>query len=266
MQSSCKYRTSNASCSVRRRLASPPCEKATPCIYVLSKKSPCSLNLTVTIQPVSSLHPITTSALLDSGAIGTFVNRDFIHKHHLETTPLPQPIPVHNVDGTLNKNGTITEEVEVLLWIRSHQERAQLVVTNLGFQSVIIGHSWLLHHNPEVDWANQKITLLWCPLECRGLKLPKPPEAEVDLEPGDRLYGVFIPEEWAAEYIHATTTPSQQLAEQAQADMEQTFVEMVPEAYHDFADVFSKDAFNELPPWKPWDHAIDLTPDADLPL
>jgi len=116
-----------------------------------------------------------------------------------------------------------------------------------------------------VDWVNQKITLLQCPSECRGLKLPKPPEAEADLEPGDRLYGVFIPEEWAAEYIHTTTTPSQQLAEQTQADMEWTFAEMVPEAYHDFADVFSKDAFNELPPQKPWDHTIDLTPDTDLP-
>jgi len=40
---------------------------------------------------------------------------------------------------------------------------------------------------------------------------------------------------------------------------------MVPEPYHNFADVFSKDAFNELPPQKPWDHAIDLTPDAELP-
>jgi len=51
-----------------------------------------------------------------------FVNQDFVHKHHLETTPLPQPIPVHNVDGTLNKNGSITEEAEVLLQIGSHQE------------------------------------------------------------------------------------------------------------------------------------------------
>ena len=111
-----------------------------------------------------------------------------------------------------------------------------------------------------MDWANQKITLSRCPSECRRLELPKLPEAETGLEPGDRLYAVFIPEEWAVEYIHATTTPSQQLAEQVQADTEWTFAEMVPEAYHDFADMFSKDAFNELPPWKPWDHTIDLTP------
>ena len=29
--------------------------------------------------------------------------------------------------------------------------------------------------------------------------------------------------------------------------------------------MFSKEAFDQLPPWKPWDHAIDLVPDAKLP-
>jgi len=40
---------------------------------------------------------------------------------------------------------------------------------------------------------------------------------------------------------------------------------MVPAQYHDFRDVFSKEAFDELPPWKAWDHAIDLTPETELP-
>ena len=35
--------------------------------------------------------------------------------------------------------------------------------------------------------------------------------------------------------------------------------------YHDFRDVFSKEAFDELPPQKAWDHAIDLTPGTELP-
>ena len=46
-----------------------------------------------------------------------FVNRDFVRRHNLETTPLPGPIPVHNVDRTPNENGFITEEVEALLRI-----------------------------------------------------------------------------------------------------------------------------------------------------
>src|SRR6266478_4425647 len=40
---------------------------------------------------------------------------------------------------------------------------------------------------------------------------------------------------------------------------------MVPEHYHDFKDIFSKEAFAHLPPWKAWDHTIDLAPDSQLP-
>ena len=181
-----------------------------------------------------------------------FVNRDFVRKHNIETTPLLQPIPVHNVDGTPNENGLVTEEVDVLLQIGPHQERARLAVTNLRQQTVIIGHSWLLNHNPKVDWTNQKITFTRCPPKCSK---PKPPK-----EPDD------IPEEWAAEYIQVMTTPSQQFAQQAQSDTsERSFTDLIPEAYHNFEDVFSKDAFNELPPCKVWDHAIDLIPDVKLP-
>src|SRR5258708_819338 len=40
---------------------------------------------------------------------------------------------------------------------------------------------------------------------------------------------------------------------------------MVPAQYHNFRDVFSKEAFDELPPQKAWDHAIDLSPGTELP-
>src|SRR5258705_10498260 len=40
---------------------------------------------------------------------------------------------------------------------------------------------------------------------------------------------------------------------------------MVLAQYHNFRDVFSKEAFDELPLWKAWDHAIDLTPGTELP-
>src|SRR6266705_3565273 len=43
------------------------------------------------------------------------------------------------------------------------------------------------------------------------------------------------------------------------------FEALVPKQYQDFRDVFSKEAFDQLPPQKPWDHAIDLTPNAKLP-
>src|SRR4051812_42853857 len=40
-----------------------------------------------------------------------------------------------------------------------------------------------------------------------------------------------------------------------------TTKEIVPIHYHNFIqDVFSKESFDELPPRKPWDHMIELTP------
>src|SRR5258708_7485194 len=87
-----------------------------------------------------------------------------------------------------------------------------------------------------------------------------------ELEPRDVIYAAFIPPKWEEQYIEAMDTPSQQLAQEAQkAEESQPLKDMVLVQYHDFGDVFSKEAFNELPPWKAWDHAIDLTPEAKLP-
>src|SRR5258707_439771 len=189
-----------------------------------------------------------------------FVNRAFAQKHKLETSPLPNPVPVHNVDGTPNKNGSIMEEVEVILRYGQHMEKAHLAVANLGWQTVIIGHLWLTHHNPEVDWACQSVTMSRCPPECQGQSNGGVAE-DNGPEPGDVIYTAFIPPEWAEHHIRATDTPSQQLAQEAQkAEVSWPLEDMVPAQYHDFRDIFSKEAFDELPPWKVWDHAIDLSP------
>ena len=62
----------------------------------------------------------------------TFINRDFVQRHRLETTPLPQPVLLRNIDGSANEHGSITEEVHTLLHFGQHSERAQFTVTNLG--------------------------------------------------------------------------------------------------------------------------------------
>ena len=59
--------------------------------------------------PITLDRTIETSALIDSGAEGTFIDKTFAHKHGIHLTPLNRPIPVYNVDGTRNKLGSITE-------------------------------------------------------------------------------------------------------------------------------------------------------------
>src|SRR5258708_6961825 len=191
-------------------------------IYVLSKNSPHSLNIQVKLTSLTSLASISTSVLLDSRATGMFINWSFMQKHQLETTPLPQPILVHNVNGSLNENGSVMEEVHVTLHFRCHSERAHLTVANLGQQTVIIGHSWLTLHTLEVDWISQKVLMTQCPPSCNGRVLPKsdpPPRKSAPPLPfgqEDAVYAILLTLEWE-EHICAMSTPSQRLAEEAQA-------------------------------------------------
>src|SRR5258708_6638829 len=87
---------------------------------------------------------------------------------------------------------------------------------------------------------------------------------EPTLEPGDTVYAILLTPEWE-ERICATLTPSQRLAEEAQAQQAHLPGSTVPKRYKDFADIFSEEAFTHLPPCKAWDHAIELHPDTKLP-
>src|SRR5258708_21129198 len=75
---------------------------------------------------------------------------------------------------------------------------------------------------------------------------------------------ILLTPEWE-ECICTTSTPSQRMAEEAQAQQAHPSRGAVLECYKDFADVFSEAAFAHLPPHKVWDHAIELHPDAKLP-
>ena len=59
---------------------------------------------------------------------------------------------MYNVDGTPNEAGSITEVVNLILHYKNHSERTTFAVSGLGKQKLILGHSWLWKHNPEIDW------------------------------------------------------------------------------------------------------------------
>src|SRR5258706_465360 len=223
----CNRTSSPASQSNERKAAPRKIEKPLavvppPAIYVLSKNSPHSLNIQVELTSLTSLASVSMSTLLDSGATDMFINQSFMQKHQLETTPLPQPVLMHNIDGSTNENGSVMEEVHITLFFGHHSERAHLTVANLRQQMVIIGHSWLTLHNPEVDWVSQKVSMMRCPPSCNGHVLPKsdpPPQKSAPPLPfgqEDAVYVILLTLEWE-ECICTMSTPSQRLAEEAQA-------------------------------------------------
>ena len=81
------------------------------------------------------------------------------------------------------------------------------------------------------------------------------------LEEGDRIWVTgLLPE---PEYIRASSTISQRLAEAFKRNSEPPDYEKhIPPHLRDFHSVFSKESFDDLPEPKPWDHAVELIPDA----
>jgi hypothetical protein len=126
-----------------------------------------SLEIQVGIQASDANMEISTSALLDCGATGMFMDSEYVKANKLPTRTLSRPIPVYNVDGTANEAGAIREIVDVTLRYRDHSERAQFAITSLGKESVLLGYTWLQEHNPEVNWQTKEVKMSRCPTRCR---------------------------------------------------------------------------------------------------
>src|SRR5882724_2411372 len=82
---------------------------------------------------------------------------------NLCTQCLPRAIPVHNVDGTLDKAGYITEVIDLIVQYRDHSERATFHITGIGQTTIILGHTWLVEHNQEINLCTMKVSLSRCP-------------------------------------------------------------------------------------------------------
>ena len=68
-------------------------------------------------------------AMVDSGAITKFLYRCFVKQNHVLTRKLKQPIPLYNIDGTENHNGTITKVAILDMTVDEHQEQVVFVVS-----------------------------------------------------------------------------------------------------------------------------------------
>lgn len=136
---------------------------------------------------------------------------------------LATPLTVTALDGRPLGPGKVTLLTSLLrLSVRQHQEELCFHLIQSPEFPVILGHPWLLHHNPHLDWSTGTV-LSWgptCHVTCFVQSSPDP-----ILESQDPL------------------------------DLSQ-----VPSQYHDLKAVFNKKKATSLPPHRPYDCAIDLLP------
>jgi hypothetical protein len=207
---------------------------------------------------------VKVAAMVDSGATALFIDKKYANSHKMWQIPLENPIQLHNIDGTLNEAGSITHKVKLLLKIGQDKEFKEFFVTSLGPEKVILGLPWLRHRNPTINWQAGTMHLG----ADQGVS-PAPLEIELTRIAANcmehrRLLSEKVLETSQDEiFCLAGFTYSQQIAEKAnKAKGIRTFEEMVPKEYRDFAKVFLEEESHRLPKHQPWDHAIDLEPDA----
>jgi len=130
--------------------------------------------LNIGVEKVNTHEGIIVKALLDSGTTGIFMNRKVAAKHGFRLQKLERPVTVRNVDGTNNSGRTITHQIEVNMYYKSHVERMRIDVCNLGRTDIILGILWLQAHNPEINWETGEVKITRClPLCGRNTKLEK---------------------------------------------------------------------------------------------
>jgi len=151
-------------------LRKPKWERRLPKLFSISALDTQGISLLLPVEigttDTSKLHSV--EALLDSGATGSLINRDFVHSKGMNTQTLSHNIPVFNVDGSPNEAGQISEVVDVVLHYKTHSERMLLAVSGLGKQSLILGYDWLKDHNPKIDWEKREVEMTRCSLRCEG--------------------------------------------------------------------------------------------------
>lgn len=207
-------------------------------------------------------------ALIDSGATGSFIDTTFLKSQHWNTRELEFPISVINVDGTTNSSGKITEAIDLTITFEEHREKMTFCVVDLGKNQMILGHDWLKRHNPVIDWVKGKIEFKHCPAPCHQSR-KKPPTIMEDDEPEEEVPTEVIRNLITEEdddrvfvtRIYASETISQRLYREATPEEEMRRAGLVPDEYKEFASVFEKSSFDQLPPRRPWDHAIELKDD-----
>src|SRR3981189_1859786 len=137
--------------------------------------------------------------------------------------------------------------IDFQLEVKGNKERASFAVCGLGKKTLIIGEKWLKQHNPTIDWTSGKLEFDRCPSSC-GHKMQVIDEEE------ERIFTVMTQE------INGV---AQDLAnEEEKKKQKKKFEETVPTSYHNCRKVFDKGSFDNLPPRRIWDHAIELKPDA----
>jgi len=181
-----------------------------------------------------------------------------LHQLKIGYLPVENPIKIWNVDGTHNQDGAISHFTDLEVCTGTETKTLRFLITNLGKDEVILGYPWLTAFEPVIHWKDATLDKKCQPVIISSVKPEETQAARIVTE-----------EEWETlneeEGLHAIlrkTTTASELAQKAMDHTKKSFEQMVPQEYQRHARTFNEKESHQFPPARPWDHAIELLPDA----
>ena len=95
--------------------------------------------LNVRVEKLDIHKGITVKALLDSSAMGMFMNKRIVARHGFKLQKLERPIIIRNMDRTNNSGGAIIHQIEANIYYKGHVERMRIDICDLGKMEIILG-------------------------------------------------------------------------------------------------------------------------------
>lgn len=111
-----------------------------------------------------------SQALLDSGAEASFLDAKLAESWGIPAEPLTKSLSAWTLKGQhmalINHR---TPPVSLFVSGNNHEE-IEFYILHSSFSPIILGHDWLVKHNPHIDWQN-RVVLSWkpsCHVSCLG--------------------------------------------------------------------------------------------------
>ena len=107
--------------------------------------------LNIGVEKVDTHEGIIVKVLLDSSAIGIFMDKKMVTRHRFRLQRLERPVIIRNIDGINNSGGAITHQIKVNIYYKNHIKRMKIDIYDLERTDVILGMLWLQAYNPEIN-------------------------------------------------------------------------------------------------------------------
>ena len=223
-------------------------------------------NLNSLIITLNSNLLLTTDihTLIDSRSTHCFLNSATILKHQLRTYKI-NPIPLRLFDSTTNS--IICSAVNLLLCFPSGDKQTiTFYVTLLEASCIaVLGHNWLTHYNPLIDWVLSSIKFR-SPLQTDSLTSPETVAmAPLSSDPPTPTLLVTLKVSFinAAAFAHLSKMDDNQvyqlfLSDKTAPDEAPVNMTGVLPDYHELTDIFSKTHASAPAPHRPYNLKIEL--------